>query len=238
MKILYSEENETFLHKDEKKPFSTKEGTILPADLTNPQATTNKGKTYTIFNADFLDQWKHLKRGAQIFQPKDVGAIIVHTGMGKDSVLVEAGGGSGKGTSFFANICKHIYCFERNPDHAKMIRSNLEALKLTNFTLIEDAIQNDKLEIAADIVILDLLDTSDAMIHASKFLKSGGRLVTYNPHMSQVSDIVNHEQVQKIYLHESTLESNERQWLVKGKQARPEFIQQVHSGFLSFCRKK
>ncbi len=238
MRTAYADDNKSFLIKDTAKDFSTKEGTIRSGELSKDRTETNTGKPYTLFDADFMDKWKRLHRGAAIFMPKDIGAIIVHTGIGKESVIAEAGGGSGKGTTFFAHIAQHVHTFEIKPEHCKTIKKNLTFMETDNVTLYEQDVLAALPDITVDMFILDLRDTIAAMNHVVSCVKRGGYVVTYNPHITQVQAIVNDETVASTYVHLSTIEVSERAWLIKGKQSRPHFNQLVHSGFLSFFRKR
>jgi len=66
-----------------------------------------------ILEPDFTDKFKKIKRGPQIITPKDIGTIITETGINKNSIVLDAGGGSGSLSCFLANITKKVYCYEK-----------------------------------------------------------------------------------------------------------------------------
>ena len=83
--------------KELQQDFYTAEGTISKKDLqgNNAEVKTNKNKTFLLLTPSFPDFWESLQRGPQILLQKDIGMILAKTGVNKDSVVVDAGGGSG-----------------------------------------------------------------------------------------------------------------------------------------------
>ena len=95
--------------KEENKDFHTEKGIIQKADLKKKGTIkSTKGAEYQLIDAKFIDLYKRIKRIAQIIPRKDVGYIITETGIGKDSIIVDSGSGSGGLSLFLANIAKKL----------------------------------------------------------------------------------------------------------------------------------
>ncbi len=62
-----------------------------------------------MFSPSFIDHYKRIQRKAQIVLLKDIGLIIAETGINKNSIVVDAGAGSGALCCFLANYVKKIY---------------------------------------------------------------------------------------------------------------------------------
>ena len=56
--------------------------------------------------------YRRLKRGPQVVLPKDIGMIIAYTGVGKESVCVDAGTGSGWLAISLARIAKEVTTYD------------------------------------------------------------------------------------------------------------------------------
>ena len=119
--------------------FHSIDGTIREEDIKNGKIVTNRGREFICFDPTFYDEVGRIKRKAQIITPKDVGIILTNAGLNKNSVVAEAGVGSGGLTIYLANFIKQVYSYEINEDHFKIAKKNLDKfdnvdLKLQNIT--------------------------------------------------------------------------------------------------------
>ncbi len=238
MKIL-TRKNYKHLVKDESKDFHTKDGFLKAEDIQKAKPgekiTSNTGKEFTVFEADFIDLYNKMKRKAQIIPKKDLGLIITNTGINKDSIVIEAGAGSGAVGCFLAKICKKVYSYEIREDFYNLVKKNIEFFSIKNMTLKNKDAKLGFDEKNVDLIILDLPDPWELIDIAKKSLKIGGFLVSYSPTVPQVMDFVN--KLDDSFVHLKTSEVIERHWDVKERKVRPKSQQIGHSGFLSFCRK-
>jgi tRNA (adenine57-N1/adenine58-N1)-methyltransferase len=240
MKILYSKNGKRFLVKNEDQKYHSQYGFVEKADLqkeTGSAVKTNTGHELFVLEPTFLDTFSRIKRGAQIIPSKDVGFIISETGLGKDSVVVDAGAGSGGLCLTLAHLAKKVYSFDVREDHLEIVKKNKELLGLKNLTLKLGSVYEIKLP-ACDILTLDVPEPWLALTNAETALKPGGFLVSYSPSIPQVSDFC--EAVAKLegFTTLKTVEIMEREWEFAGRKIRPKTQQRInHSGFLTFVRK-
>ena len=139
---------------------------------------SNTGEAFWVFPATFLDQYNRIKRDAQIIPLKDMGAIIAQIGIGKNSIVIDAGSGSGAVACFLANIAKKVVSYEIREDFHKIVQQNKKMLGQKNLTLKLRSIYDGIDEKNVDAVILDLPEPWKALEAARKALKHGGFIIS------------------------------------------------------------
>jgi tRNA (adenine57-N1/adenine58-N1)-methyltransferase catalytic subunit len=197
------------------------------------EAVSNKGVKFKIFNAGFSDKLVKVKRGPALVNAKEAGMIIATTGVGKDSVVLDAGAGTGVLTSYLARVCKKVYSYEVREDFFKIVEKNLAMLGLDNVKLVNKSVE-EMSEKNLDLVTLDLLDAWKYFGKVHVALKSGGWLVCYVPNINQVQECV---KLAEGFVLEKVSEVLEREWIVESKRLRPENQMLGHTAFLVFFRK-
>ncbi|MBU1198658.1 MAG: methyltransferase domain-containing protein [Nanoarchaeota archaeon] len=224
---------------DADKDFHTKHGIISKKDLLKKAGSVVKVKNHEFIILDpvFLDHYKRIKRMAQIITLKDIGAIIANTGITKDSVVLDAGSGSGAIACFLAMLAKKVISYDIDKSSLETTTENIQSLGLRNITVKEGNIYsytkiNEK---NIDIFVLDVPDPGKAIKTAQKVLKIGGFLVIYLPNITQVQDFV--KELPEELLIEKTIEVIEREWAVDAKRSRPKTKDHGHTAFLTFVRK-
>jgi tRNA (adenine57-N1/adenine58-N1)-methyltransferase len=223
---------------DLKEDFHTSSGTLSKKDLSsgNTKIRSNKGTDFTLIEPSFPDLWENLQRGPQIIQQKDIGLIISKAGIGKNSSVVDAGGGSGSLCLSLANLCKDITVYEINPEHYNTLSKNVAKFGFTNLKLKQADISQGLPEKDLDLITLDLPEPWKITPLAERSLKVGGFLVVYLPNLLQVKQFLDSTARTSIKVLE-TLELLERRWKIEDKIMRPEFDMLGHTGFLTFCRR-
>ena len=221
------------------KDFHTNYGAISKRDLSKKDGSivrSASGREFSIISPSYIDQYRMMRRVPQMMPLKDIGHIIAETGIGKSSIVVDAGSGSGGTALFLANLVKHVHTYEIRKDHAEVVRQNIELLGAKNVTLKEkDVSRIDEKNV--DLVVLDLPTPWEAIKSASKALRHGGFLVSYSPMITQTADFVNALLNEDGFLVLKTVAINEELWEVAGRKVRPKSLSNVHSGFLTFARK-
>ncbi len=216
-------------------------GMVKKEDLKKIKASgsvkTNTGTELAAFKPVFIDLYRKIKRAPQIIPLKDVAAIIAETGIGKESVVVDAGSGSGALALFLANIAKKVVSYEIRDDFAAVARENISLLQLKNITIKNKDIYEGVDEKNVDVVTLDLPEPWKALEPAAKALKTGGFVVSYSPTIPQVADFIEAAAKNKSLLHIKTMEIIQREWEFNDRIVRPKSQPIGHSGFLTFVRK-
>ncbi len=220
--------------------FHTAHGMIITKDLARkPGSTvkTNTGKPFLLLDAMFADDLKRIKRLPQTMSPKDIGLIITTTGIGKDSMVIDAGSGSGATACNLARMCKNVITYDSEQKHTALTAQNARFLKLTNITAKKGNIYQKIPEKNADLFVLDVPMPWKALATAAKSLKIGGFIAAYTLQASQLQQFVNALNKDKHFLFLKSAELIERLWKVDGKILRPHNIPIGHTGFLTFARR-
>ncbi len=176
---------------------------------------------------------KKLKRGPQILLPKDLGMIVAFSGINRESVVVDAGSGSGFAAVFFGSIAKTVVTFEERPEFADFAEKNIKRSGLGNIELRRQSVFDGFRE-KADVINLDLLEPE--RIFASDYgLADGGVIVAYSPHSEQVSSFI--KAAKEHGFETFTVETILREILSREAGTRPQTKGLLHTGYLSFARK-
>lgn len=226
---------------DDSKIVHTSEGSIPASELVKPSGskvfTQNSNKEFVLLKADFIDVYKRLRKLPQTIPLKDIGFIVTETGIDKDSIVVDAGAGSGALSCFLAHLCKHVTTYEIRSDFLANVESNIQSLGLKNICVKNKSIYDGIEETNVDVVTLDLPEPWLALPSVEKALRVGGFVVSYSPSVPQIVDFVSAVQKNEKFLIIKTVELSERLWEVNGRRVRPKSIEIGHSGFLTLVRR-
>ncbi len=225
---------------DPSKDYHTEYGVVAKEDLAKKDGSliqSKKGREFILLTPNFLDSYKRIKRQPQTIPLKDIGLIIAETGIGKNSVVVDAGAGSGALSCFLANIVKEVITYEVREDFLSTVKENILALNLQNIKVKHKDIYEGIDEENVDLVTFDLPEPWRALKEAEKALKINGFLVCYNITVPQLIDFIEEVVKNKAFLHEKTIEVITREWEIDKRRVRPKTQMLGHSGFLTFVRK-
>lgn len=236
-RIAIAKSGKAFLVKDASKDFHTQFGFIKKADFKKSKVKTNTGKELSLFDANFIDLYKRIKRSAQLIPLKDLGSIIAQTGINKSSVVVDAGAGSGGLGCFLAHLAKKVITYDIREDFIEVVEQNKKFLGLKNLIIKKKNIYEGIDEKNIDLITLDLPEPWKALDAAAKALKHGGFVMSYSPSIPQASDFVEAVQRHDAFIHLKAIEIIEREWEFEDRKIRPKSQPIGHSGFLSFARR-
>lgn len=240
--ILITKGGKKFTSVDISKDFHSQFGLIKKEQFKGASPgtvlKTNMDKELYLLEKDFLDKFSKIKRGAQIITRKDAGYILANTGIGRDSVVIDAGAGSGALSIFLARYVKRVHSYELREDHLKIVKTNIDKLEIKNIKLNQGDVCKDVKEKNADLLTLDIPEPWTAMETLSKSLKVGGYCVSYSPCITQSMQFVEAIKKEGKYVILETIEISKRDWDVLGKKVRPSAQQSLgHTAFLTFVRK-
>lgn len=232
-KILIDQEGTR--HYWSKGDLHTSFGVIKEKDILDGGTTSHLGKKFVCFGASMVDRLDKIKRGPATFTLKDVGEIIAHCGIGRDTKVVDAGTGTGTLALMLGRISENVISYERNKETFEIAKENAKMLdvkiEIKNKDITEGIDEKN-----VDVITLDLLNPENVLKHARKSLKSGGFLVAYLPNINQVQHFVLEAQKTN-FIQESVVECIEREWIVEEKRLRPKNQMLGHTGFLVFLRR-
>ncbi len=183
----------------------------------------------------------HMARKTQIIYPEDAGLILLYTGIGPGSIVIEAGCGSGALTCILGNFVRpngHIYSFDVSEKSLKRAKLNVKKANLDDFISIQSGdIINDDFQLDnVDAVVLDMATPWNAIEKALNYLKFSGTLVSFSPSIEQVKKTVSKMKDNK-FVEINTYELIKRKIQVKENATRPEVRMIDHTGYLTFGRK-
>ena len=96
------------------------------------------GKQYMVVRPTIIDSIETMERKAQIIVPKDAAYIIIHTGIGPGSRVVEAGSGSGALTMALAWAVSpdgKFFSYDNREEHQSVARRNVDRAGLSDMVV-------------------------------------------------------------------------------------------------------
>ncbi len=182
------------------------------------------------------ESFRRLKRGPQVILPKDIGMIIAYTGIGKSSVCLDAGTGSGWLAIALARVSKLVITYDIRDEFIKIAKKNRENEGLDNLIIKKKDITKNVRERKVDLVTLDMPNSDKAVRSVYKVLKKDGYICGYLPHMEQVKSFVAALNKYK-FRDTQTLEVIVRDMLVREEGTRPSTKGVWHTAYLVFAQK-
>ena len=227
------------------KTFHTHKGYIQLEALIGKEYGTriasNLGLEFVALKPLLSDFVFKAQRRTQITYPKDVALIIMFSGIGPGSKVVEAGTGAGALTTALAHYVKpggRVYSYEVRPEFTETARRNLSRANLLDSVELKNkdiTIGIDEVEL--DSVVLDLATPWLVIPHAYAALKGGGTLVSFSPTIDQVVKTVEALQ-QSSFVDVQTVECMMRRMQTERGKTRPETLMTGHTGYITFARKR
>ena len=243
--LLYIDRKRTYLTKVEaERNFHTHKGYIQLGDLIGKEYGTrissNMGIDFVALKPNLCDYIFKTNRRTQISYPKDISLIIMYSGIGPGSRVVEAGTGTGALTTAIAHYIKPsgcVYSYELRQEFQKNARKNLERAGLLDYVELKEgdiitAIEENEL----DAVILDMATPWLVIPHAYTTLKGSGALVSFSPTIDQVVKVVE-ALAEYGFVGVETVETLIRFMQVERGKTRPQTVMTGHTGYLTFARK-
>ncbi|MFO7966417.1 MAG: tRNA (adenine-N1)-methyltransferase [Archaeoglobaceae archaeon] len=189
----------SFLIEEFQGEFHTHSGIINLEELKGKQPgdeiSSHMGTKFQILPFKPSDFFKHFKRGSTPIMPKDIGAIIANTGLSPDSLILDAGTGSGMIAAYMAYFNKYgeVVTIEKRKDFARVARGNFKLAKLKNIhQLIGDAASvADGFKKEFDLIVLDMKDDAEFIPKAKEILKVSGYVAVYNPYFEATKRVYN-----------------------------------------------
>jgi tRNA (adenine57-N1/adenine58-N1)-methyltransferase len=183
----------------------------------------------------------YMSRKTQIIYPEDAGLILVYSGIGPGSRVIEAGCGSGALTCILGNYVRpngHIYSYDIREKSLKRALRNVIRANLQDYISIQygDILIDDFEHRNVDSVVLDMPQPWKAIERIKKYLKFSGTLVSFSPAIEQVKKTTFALKENGFY-EINTYELIKRKYQVKENATHPEVRMIGHTGYMTFARK-
>jgi len=186
----------------------------------------------------FPEILKKCKRGPQVVLPKDIGIILAYSGVGKNSLVVDAGAGSGWLAVALGNVAKRVISYEWREEFAELAEKNAKRAGVSESVEIKRKNVFDGMdETEIDLVTLDLADSDKVVPHAHKALRKGGMVMGYLPHIEQARRFYEACEASG-FSDMQMVESIVRNYLVRSAGVRPENTGLTHTAYIVFATKK
>ena len=226
------------------KTFHTHKGYVKLDDLIGK----NFGETFqSSLGAQFISIKPSLtdfimksSRNTQITYPKDAALIIMFSGIGPGSRVVESGTGTGALTTALAHYVKpngKVYTYEWRSEFQKNAEKNLKRSNLLDYVEMKSGdVTMGITERDVDAIILDLATPWLVIPHAYEALKPSGTLVSFSPTIDQVVKATEALRENNFILIE-TVECIMRAMQVERGKTRPQTLMTGHTGYITHARK-
>ena len=243
--LLYLSRRKTYLVKAEKgKTFHTHKGFIKFDDLIGKEygsrVLSNLDVEFVALKPLLRDYIMKSVRKTQITYPKDIALIVMFSGIGPGSRVVEAGTGTGALTTALAHYVKpdgRIYSYDIREEFLKTAKKNLKRAGLTDFLELKNEDVTAGIdEKDVDAIILDLATPWLVVPHAYTALKPCGIVVSFSPTIDQVVNTVEALN-ENGFVNIETVECLMRGMQVERGKTRPQTLMTAHTGYVTFARK-
>ena len=224
--------------------FETHRGILQHDDLIGKpwgtQVFSHINAPFYLLQPSLADLLNELPRTTQILYPKDIGFILVTTGVGPGQKVMEAGTGSGSMTTALAYAVGsegRVVTYEVKPDVQNLARKNLTRFGLesrVDFKL--GNVQEGFDETDADFFFLDLPNPYDYTTQVRNALKPGGFLCCLIPTFNQVEKTL-YSLYRDKYAFVEVCEVFLRYFQPIPNKLRPTDRMVAHTGFLVFARR-
>ncbi len=243
--LLYLSNKHSYLVKaEEGKNFHTHKG-YIQIDLVigkkfGTRLASSLGVEFTVLKPTLRDYIFKAQRRTQIVYPKDAALIVLFSGIGPGSRVVEAGTGVGALTtalSFYVRPRGKVYSYEIRPEFQEIALKNLKKARLESF--VELKVGDITLGIEeknVDAVVLDLATPWLVTSHARSALKGSGSIVSFSPTIDQVVRTVESLR-ENGFVEIGTFESLSRGMQVERGKTRPHTLMTAHTGYVTYARK-
>lgn len=243
--LLTLSQRKTYLVKVEQgKSFHTHKGFVKLDDLIGKEygstILSSLGFEFAALKPLLRDFIMKSARQTQIMYPKDIALIVMFSGIGPGSRVVEAGTGTGAMTTALAHYVKpsgRVYSYEIREEFQRTAKRNLERAGLIDFVELKNRDVTVGIEEKnADTVILDLAIPWLVIPHSFTALKPSGTIVSFSPTIDQVVKTVEALK-ENGFTDIETVECLMRGMQIERGKTRPQTLMTAHSGYITVGRK-
>jgi tRNA (adenine57-N1/adenine58-N1)-methyltransferase len=243
--LLYLDARRTYMIKVEAgKSFHTHKGYLKLDELIDKEygepIKSSLGIYFTTLKPALTDYIMKSSRNTQITYPKDAALIVMFSGIGPGSRVVESGTGTGALTTALAHYVGStgkVYSYELRSEFQKTAEKNLQRSKLIDHVELKSGDVTLGIEERdVDAVILDLAVPWLVVPHAYEALKPSGILVSFSPTIDQVVKTTEALK-ENSFVFIETVECMMRGMQVERGKTRPQTLMTGHTGYITHARR-
>ncbi len=243
--LIYLDARRTYMIKMQAgQTFHTHKGYLKLDELIGKEygepIKSSMGIYFTTLKPSLTDYIMKSSRNTQIIYPKDAALIVMFSGIGPGSRVVESGTGTGSLTTALAHYVGStgkVYTYELRPEFQKNAAKNLQRSKLIDRVEMKSGdvtLGYDERDV--DAVILDLAVPWLVVPHAYTALRPSGVLVSFSPTIDQV--VKTTEALRENgFVFIETIECLMRTMQVERGKTRPNTMMTGHTGYITHARK-
>lgn len=243
--LLYLDARRTYMIKVQAgQTFHTHKGYLKLDELIGKEygepLKSSLGIYFTTLKPALTDYIMKSSRNTQIIYPKDAALIVMFSGIGPGSRVVESGTGTGSLTTALAHYVGatgKVYTYELRSEFQKNAAKNLQRSKLIDYVEMKSGDVTLGIEERdVDAVVLDLAVPWLVVPHAYEALKPSGILVSFSPTIDQV--VKTTEALKDSgFVFIETVECLMRAMQVERGKTRPQTLMTGHTGYITHARK-
>jgi len=243
--LLYLDVRRTYLVKVQSgQTFHTHKGYIKFDDIIGKEYgaayKSSLGVDFVILKPQLTDYILKSSRNTQIIYAKDAALIVMYSGIGPGSRVVESGTGTGALTTALAHFVQpngKVYTYDIREESHKAAEKNLKRsgyLDLVEMKIKDITLGIDQKDV--DAVILDMAVPWLVIPHAYEALKPSGTIVSFSPTIDQVVKTVE-ALIQHNFINIETFECIMRGMQTERGKVRPQTLMTGHTGYITNARK-
>ena len=243
--LIYLDARRTYMIKIQAgQTFHTHKGYLKLDELIGKEygepIKSSLGIYFTTLKPALTDYIMKSSRNTQIIYPKDAALIVMFSGIGPGSRVVESGTGTGSLTTALAHYVGatgKVYTYELRSEFQKNAAKNLQRSKLIDHVEMKSGDVTLGIEERdVDAVILDLAVPWLVVPHAYEALKPSGIIVSFSPTIDQV--VKTTEALKENgFIFIETVECMMRAMQVERGKTRPQTLMTGHTGYITHARK-
>ena len=242
--LSYKQRKSYMVKAEAGKDFHTHKGFIRFSDIIGKEygsiVLSSLGVEFVVLKPLLRDYIMKSARQTQINYPKDIALIIMFSGIGPESRVVEAGTGTGALTmslAFYVQPKGKIHSYEIREEFTAIAQKNLKRAGLIDYVELKNKdITAGIDETDVDSVILDLAVPWLVVPHAYNALKPCGTIVSFSPTIDQVVKTVEALR-ENGFVDIETIECLMRGMQVERGKTRPHTLMTAHTGYITYARK-
>lgn len=190
-----------------------------------------------------IDIASRFRKVTQVIYPKDAGFMVILSGIGPGSYVLEVGVGTGFLTSIIANIVRPdglVVGYEMKHEYAEVALKNLSRLGLEKYVIIRLADAREGIEKLSgrpyDAIFIDIPDPWNVYEKLRTASRPSAPVISFLPTVNQVVKALEFIEVNKCGVDVRVYEISLKEYEPVPQALRPRTLYISHTGYIVFFR--